>query len=51
MFAFKVMVTTLILVMMGFLGYAFLHSKEKSGTTVAFIMIIVNSLSIAAIWG
>lgn len=51
MFAFKVMVTTLILVMIIFLGYAFLHSKEKSGTTVALSMIIISSLSIVAIWG
>ena len=51
MYAFRVMVTTLILIMIGTLTYAFISSKARSGATVALIMIIVHALSIAAIWG
>ena len=51
MYAFKVMVTTFILIMIGTLVYAVFNSKAKSGVTVALVMIIIHSLSIAAIWG
>lgn len=51
MYAFKVMVSTLIVMMLVLLIWAALKSEKQSGKTVAYLIIIVNALSLAAIWG
>lgn len=51
MFAFKVCVSTLVLVVIAMLFVALFKSEAKSGRYVALGMITVYALSIAAIWG
>lgn len=51
MYAFKVFVSTLIIIVILLISWACLKSKDKSGATIACILLIVNALSIIAIWG
>ena len=50
MYAFKVMVTTLMLILIGTLVYSGVKAKD-SGKSVSLIMIIIEALGIIAIWG
>lgn len=50
MYAFKVFVTTLIILLLVILTYAATRSDAK-GRYVAYGIIIVNILSVLAIWG
>lgn len=50
MFAFKVMVSTLVIVLMIFLIVSGTKSNE-SGQKIAAILVLVNALSVIAIWG
>lgn len=50
MYAFKVMVTTLLLILIGALIYAGVKNSG-SGRNVALVMILVEMLSVVAIWG
>ena len=51
MYAFKVFVSTLIILVILLLSWAGLKSREKSGATIACILMTVNALSLIAIWG
>ena len=51
MFAFKVMVSTLLLLTIGLLIYAGTKQESKGGSAVAIVMIVVDALSVMAIWG
>lgn len=51
MFAFKVVVSTIIVFEMCLLIYAGAVAKEKSSKYSAWTMVIVNILSFMAIWG
>lgn len=50
MYAFKVMVTTLLLILIGTLTYSGVKSTG-SEKYVSMVMIIIEALSIVAIWG
>lgn len=50
MYAFKVMVTTLMLILIGILVYSGLKAKGN-GKSVSLIMIVIEALGIIAIWG
>ena len=50
MYEFKVMVTTLLLILIGSLAYSGIKSTG-SGKYVSLIMMIIEGLSIVAIWG
>ena len=50
MYAFKVMVTTLMLILIGTLAYSGVKAKG-SGKSVSLIMIVIEALGIIAIWG
>lgn len=51
MYAFKVFVSTLIILVILLLSWACIKAKDKSGTTIACILMIVYALSLVAIWG
>lgn len=51
MYGFKVFVSTLILILIVVMLYACIVTKGQSGKTVAYLIIIINALSLAAIWG
>ena len=50
MYAFKVMVTTLLLILIGALTYVGVKNNGN-GRHVALMMILVEMLSVLAIWG
>lgn len=50
MYAFKVMVTTLLLILIGSLTYSGVKSKGSS-KFVALVMMIIECLGVIAIWG
>lgn len=49
MFAFKIVVSTLLLLLMGITAYAGITSPK--GKWAALIMFTIDALSIIAIWG
>lgn len=51
MYAFKVFVSTLILMMVIMLTGATFKASNQSGKSVAYIIIVINALSLVAIWG
>lgn len=51
MYTFKVFVSTLIILVILLLSWTLLKAQNKSGTAVAWILLIVNALSLMAIWG
>ena len=50
MYGFKVMVTTLILIMIGLLMYVY-YKADRNGKIIALAIMLVNVLSAVAIWG
>ena len=51
MYGFKVFVSTLIVLVILLLSWTLVKDGNKSGATVAFILLIVDALSLVAIWG
>ena len=51
MYAFRVFVSTLIVLVILLLSWTCLKAKDKSGISIACILMIVNALSLVAIWG
>ena len=51
MYAFRVFVSTLIILVILLLSWTIIKSKEKGGIAIACILMIVNALSLVAIWG
>jgi len=50
MYAYKVMVTTLLLILIGILAHASARTTG-SGRNISLAMIVVEMLSLVAIWG
>jgi hypothetical protein len=50
MYAFKVMVTTLLLILIGALTYVGIRGNG-SGRNIALAIILIEMLSVVAIWG
>lgn len=51
MFAFKVVVSTILVLTISLLIWVGAANREKSGKVVAWMMVAVNILSFMAIWG
>lgn len=51
MFTFKVVVSTILVLMICLLVYVGAISKERNGKYIAWGMVVVNILSFMAIWG
>ena len=51
MYGFKVFVSTLIVLMIVLLTWATFKASNQSGKTISYVIIIVEALSLAAIWG
>ena len=50
MYAFKVMVSTLLLILVGMLAFSGIKSTGSS-RNVSLVMILIEMLSLVAIWG
>lgn len=51
MYAFKVFVSTLIILVVLLMSWSFIKSEGQSAKVVALMLMIVNALSLVAIWG
>lgn len=51
MYAFRVMVSTLIILMELVMSWSFVKTSVYSAKTVALIIMVVYGLSLVAIWG
>ena len=51
MYGFKVFVSTLILLVVLLLSWSFIKSEGQTGKAVSFFLLMVNALSLVAIWG